>query len=478
MCLAALSLGTQSLAGTAALSWETLLVQGKEFLRQKNYGQARQCFEQVTRLQPRFGEGFFYLGVSALQTGDRPTAETALRKAVKLSPNAVSALYNLGVLLLDLQKPAEAAGYLEKARQVDPHNQELTANLIRADLESGQEKRALNLLDSADRQFASEVGFHVVVGKLLFDHGLNAPSCAELSAANRLMPGQTEIALPLADACLAAHEAATVKSALMSVREQSQGNARFHSLAAQAALQSGDLEAALDEIKAAVQLEPSNPLFLLQLGRLHQKRGEQAEALAVLERARTLDPQNAEVLYSMAVSYAVLENERKAIEVLNRALEIAPSFDRALFLLGSIHLSMDRLDEADKPLTEALRLQPENPFYLCFAGMLRIQQLRPEEAQREFRQAEVISPSYALPHFHMGRLFARTGKYPEAEQELKKSISLQPNLSEAYYELGLLLHKLGKQDEAEQAMARFQSLRGAEKSGSEIVMRELQDAVR
>ncbi len=135
---------------------------------------------------------------------------------------------------------------------------------------------------------------------------------------------------------------------------------------ATACLAAGDSRTALDEMNRAVQLEPSNPLFLLQLGRVYQKRGQQNEALAALERARALDPRNVEVLYSIAVSYLVLDNEVKAVEFLDHALEIAPRFDRALFLLGSIDLWKERLDQADKLLTEAVRLQPGNPFLSLF----------------------------------------------------------------------------------------------------------------
>ncbi len=167
LLLGALCFQTGSRFGFASSNWQTEFQRGTELLRQKNFPEARQCFQRVTELQPSYAEGFFYLAISALHTGDRPAAETAFREAVKLNPAAVSALYNLGVLLLDERKPAEAADYLERARQVDPNNQELTVNLIRAELESREEKRALSLVDSASRQFAGEVGFHAVVGKLL-----------------------------------------------------------------------------------------------------------------------------------------------------------------------------------------------------------------------------------------------------------------------------------------------------------------------
>src|ERR1051326_4576384 len=68
-------------------------------------------FKRATEMNPQFSQAFFYLGMSALHMKDRVAAEAALRRAVNLEPAAVNALYNLGVLLLDDKKPADAVKY-------------------------------------------------------------------------------------------------------------------------------------------------------------------------------------------------------------------------------------------------------------------------------------------------------------------------------------------------------------------------------
>ncbi len=73
-------------------NWETEFRQGMELLRNKKYAEARQHFQTATRLNPRYSEAYFYLGMTALHTGDRAAAEAALRRAVSLEPKAVNAL--------------------------------------------------------------------------------------------------------------------------------------------------------------------------------------------------------------------------------------------------------------------------------------------------------------------------------------------------------------------------------------------------
>jgi Flp pilus assembly protein TadD len=59
LCLVGFCLRIECRALPAAPDWQAQFQQGKELLRQKNYSEARQCFERVTQLQPRNAEAFF-----------------------------------------------------------------------------------------------------------------------------------------------------------------------------------------------------------------------------------------------------------------------------------------------------------------------------------------------------------------------------------------------------------------------------------
>jgi len=405
-------------------------------------------------------------------------AEAALRRAVNLEPAAVNALYNLGVLLLDDKKPADAVKYFEKARKAGPLSPELAINLVRAHLEDGQSARAVAVADEAGPQFSGSAEFDQMIGNLFLAHGMAGPACSALRAAGRIEPQRPEIALPLATACLETRDIAAARAALDGIREKSSASPRYHALMARAHFLAGEKEGALAEMNTAAQLAPRDPVLLLTLGRYYQKYGEQQKAVAALEKAAALDPKTPEIPYSMAVSFITAEDEPVALAYLRRALELDPHFDRALFLLGSIHLAFDRPDEAEKPLAEALRLQPKNPFYLCFFGMLRAAQDRLDEAQTLFERALVIVPDYALVHFHMGRLLQKREQYVSAEEELEKTVTLAPDMAEAYYQLGLLLHKRGEKEKGDEALARFKALRDTEYSDRAVILKQLQDTLR
>ena len=74
LVLLALWLGTggpcpaeDAASSTSPASWQAQFRQGLEFLREKKYPQARQCFQRVTQLNPRYAEASFYLGISLLR---------------------------------------------------------------------------------------------------------------------------------------------------------------------------------------------------------------------------------------------------------------------------------------------------------------------------------------------------------------------------------------------------------------------------
>ncbi|PYT30373.1 MAG: hypothetical protein DMG58_14595 [Acidobacteria bacterium] len=477
LCVAGLCRAETARATDSAGS-DAQLRQGMELMRAQKYPEARRHFQRATEMNPQFSQAFFYLGMSALHMNDRAAAEASLRRAIKLEPAAVNALYNLGVLLLDDKKPADAAKYFEKAKQAGSLSAELAINLIRAHLEGGQTARAVAVAEEAGPQFAGVVEFDQMIGSLFLAHGVPGPACSALRAADRLEPQRLEIVLPLATACLESRDVATARAALARIREKASASPQYHALAARVHFVAGEKEAALEEMNAAVQLAPRDPVLLLTLGRYYQKYGEQQKAVAVFEKAAALDPKSAEIPYSLAVSFITAEDEPAAIAYLTKALALDPRFDRALFLLGSIHMAFDRPDKAEKPLAEALRLQPKNPFYLCFFGMLRAAQDRLDDAQTQFEQALTILPNYALVHFHLGRLLQKREQYAGAEAELERAVALAPEMAEAYYQLGLLLHKRGEKEKGDAALARFKALRDTEYSDRAVILKQLQDTLR
>jgi superkiller protein 3 len=354
---------------------------------------------------------------------------------------------------------------------------EVAVNLIRAYLDDGQKERALQLAESAGRGFANAPEFHLALGKCFLSHNLLPPARASLERANRLMPSQPEIVLPLADALVRQNDPAAARKVLGNIAGKAQDMAAYHYLLAQSHFLSGQKEPALQEMNQAIRLDAKNPVYPLTLGRYYQKYEDQKKALSALEDAARLDAHLAEVPYSIAVSYSMNGDFDAARKYLDQALQMNPSFDRAMFLLATLRLSEGKFDESEKLLGQAVKLQPQNPYYQCFYGMLLVSENRLPEALERFQKTLALDASYALAHYQLGRLLARTGKPEEARQELEKALSLQPDLSEAYYVLSRTYYKLGDKEKGDKALAIFRSFRAAEYTERQEILRQMQKAV-
>jgi spermidine synthase len=91
-----------------------------------NYQAAVPIYERVLKLDPKNVQALNILGVMNIKTGHLQTAEDYLRRAVRLRPNCGSARYNLGHLLEQTGRHAEAVEQWEKAAKAQ--NDEIVAD--------------------------------------------------------------------------------------------------------------------------------------------------------------------------------------------------------------------------------------------------------------------------------------------------------------------------------------------------------------
>jgi tetratricopeptide (TPR) repeat protein len=83
----------------------TLLLMGESKFDQDKYDEALDYLSRSAQVDPQNSETQNYLGITLSQKGQRAAAETALRKAIQISPTYNSAHYNLAVVYATQQPP-------------------------------------------------------------------------------------------------------------------------------------------------------------------------------------------------------------------------------------------------------------------------------------------------------------------------------------------------------------------------------------
>lgn len=110
---------------------------------QGNSAEAEKLFRQVVKLEPKWDEGHYSLGLLLAESEGRlPEAAESLAKAVALSPRHSRMQYNLGLALEKLGKPAEAETHLRLAAKLDPTSPDCLYALVTVLIERRQWKDA------------------------------------------------------------------------------------------------------------------------------------------------------------------------------------------------------------------------------------------------------------------------------------------------------------------------------------------------
>ncbi|MBN1259780.1 MAG: tetratricopeptide repeat protein [Anaerolineae bacterium] len=150
--------------------------------------------------------------------------------------------------------------------------------------------------------------------------------------------------------------------------DPTRAGAVHHNLGA-LAIQMDDLNTAIQEFQAALDVEPDDPDTHYQLGAVYlmlalpantpiPDETMLAQAQAEFERALEIEPGKPEVLVGIGNIYLLKNQFKEAAEVLQQAVDAAPEMPEALFALGRAHFLAGDQDAARTVLERFLETDP------------------------------------------------------------------------------------------------------------------------
>ncbi|MGH9941225.1 MAG: tetratricopeptide repeat protein [Pyrinomonadaceae bacterium] len=273
-----------------------------------------------------------------------------------------------------------------------------------------------------------------------------------------------------------------------------------------------EVDGALAEARAALNLDPKNARARHILGKLFYMKGDYASARPELERAVVLEP-DLDAAYTLGMTYlrlkdtgrakllfeemqAALDNSAAAHNLFGRAyyetgfpaeaerefkqaLAIDPNTTRAHFYLGYVilqHGGSERLPQAAAAFERELQLHPRDFYSNFFLGVLASGESDHPKAVRRLLEATRLKPGSGEAHLFLGQSQAELND-PAAEQSLRRAIELTADatansyqIKRAHFLLGRLLIKLGRRAEGEKelAVARELQSRSLESTRQEV----------
>lgn len=143
-------------------------------------------------------------------------------------------------------------------------------------------------------------------------------------------------------------------------------------------VRAGDSEAGRQKIGEALQLKQNYIEALSVLAQLDIDEGNLERAVNTTEAMAILEPNNPGRLYQLALLYGAAENRESAIAALNRAITLNPQFANARYVLA-LHLYVDnQLEEAINQLEAIRELDESNTVVDDVISQMRAGTLTPD----------------------------------------------------------------------------------------------------
>ncbi len=216
-------------------------------------------------------------------------------------------------------------------------------------------------------------------------------------------------------------------------------------------MDSGDLPAAITQLREAVRLKPDNADAHNNLGNALTKTGGHAsEAIGEFETALRLQPGMAEAHSNLGVALVnTPERLDEGIAHLRMALQLRPDFAETHNSLGVALAGIPgQLPAAIAEYEAALRLKPDYPEATNNLGNALVRAGRAPEAVALLETLQRAHPGEARYHYNLGTALAGAGRPAEAIAAFEQVLQLQPDNADAHNNLGNVLSELGREAEA------------------------------
>ena len=392
--------------------------------------EAAALYRQIVAQTPGSFDATHLLGVVALQRGDLATAETLIAQALAVKPKDPAALNNLGTTLLRAKRLDEARVQFERAVKAQPAFADAQSNLGSVLRQLGRTADSVAPLKRAFAANAKSADIADLLGASLLDTGDGRGAVAVFEAAVKAQPREARGWVHLA---IAADMAGNPKRALEAADQAlalEPASAKALGLRGQALAALGDVAGAQAAFADGVRVAPRDAVAQHNFGVFLRQRGDPGAAIERLRAALQLDPTLAPAHEALV---AALLDAGRADEAVRHGAAFAdahPQSAAGLAMVAAGQLAQERVEEAldtfaraaASPGADAAVFLGHGQALMAAGGgplatqqLERAVQLDPQDARARFALA--MSPLRAL-HDDAGQMDAARRAFTRALAEL------------------------------------------------------------
>ena len=205
----------------------------------------------------------------------------------------------------------------------------------------------------------------------------------------------------------------------------------------------GDYQAAVIDLKNALESEPDHVQARLLLAQVSLQLGDVRDAEKELRRARDAGAKPAEVAELSAETQLALGQGRELLAQID-SNQLALTEPMRSIYRGESLLALDKADDAAAAFESAQRTSPARPRALIGLARARARQRQADEALKLLDGVPENSPDHAAALLCRGEILAAQGRFADARRSLQAALAARGNLT--IYDKAKLLAILTESD--------------------------------
>lgn len=214
------------------------------------------------------------------------------------------------------------------------------------------------------------------------------------------------------------------------------GNPMLHSGLGGILKQSGRTAAARDAFARAVELDPANPIFRLQLAERLWELGERRDAGAHLDEIPNTSPQHAAAQLLSGLIAAADGDCARAVTDFGEAFSLVKGRTDAMQALAGCHLQLGRLDEARAVLDELVSAGDVTAGIHQLVARLHARSGEADLATQAFEAGLVKDAQNEGLHLEFGAFLAREARYRAGTAFAEQAAGRFPDCARCFEMLG------------------------------------------
>ena len=210
----------------------------------------------------------------------------------------------------------------------------------------------------------------------------------------------------------------------------------------------GEYNKAMEDLKAAMNMNPRNPRILHEFGDIYFQRGMLDDSEKAYKKAILCAPQFTRAYDGLTRVYAKKGDDEKLMRTLREGVRVSPKNASRQTLMGKAMLAAGDVKEANKAFDAAIKAEPGNPAVRQNIAEALLAKGMDVEAAEMFEASLKINPENVHVYNRLGIAYRKQGKCSEAIAAYQKAIVIDPEDENLHYNLGRAFLEGGMKDAA------------------------------